>query len=326
MARRAFGALLTTPNDAPLAQRVFAALADGEFHSGEALADRAGVTRSAVWKAIEQLRELDLEIEAITHRGYRLVHPCEALDAARITAAVPTCAVRVAWEIDSTNGALLAADAPTPGEFVALLAENQTGGRGRRGRAWRASLGGSLALSIATTYETLPRELPALTLVIGCCVLQALHDRGAREVSLKWPNDLWFGERKLGGILVELRAEAGGPGHVVIGIGLNLRLSSASRTAIERLGTSAADLLECGVDVAARNALAARVIARCVEGLKVFDNAGFAPFLRRGAQPMRCAVGECASARRGARSRAWHAASMPRARCWSRMRSVSACA
>ena len=278
MARRAFGALLTTPNDAPLAQRVFAALADGEFHSGEALADRAGVTRSAVWKAIEQLRELDLEIEAITHRGYRLVHPCEALDAARITAAVPTCAVRVAWEIDSTNGALLAADAPTPGEFVALLAENQTGGRGRRGRAWRASLGGSLALSIATTYETLPRELPALTLVIGCCVLQALHDRGAREVSLKWPNDLWFGERKLGGILVELRAEAGGPGHVVIGIGLNLRLSIASRTAIESLGTSAADLLECGVDVAARNALAARVIARCVEGLKVFGNAGFAPF------------------------------------------------
>lgn len=269
---------MTNSLNEPLPQRVFAALADGEFHSGERLASIAGVSRSAVWKAIERLRELGLEIEAATNRGYRLAAACEALDAGRIGAAVPGCQVRVEWELDSTNAALLATPAPAPGDFLILLAENQTGGRGRRGRAWRATLGGSLALSIATTYETLPRDLPALTLAMGCCVLQALRACGAHGAGLKWPNDLWVDGRKLGGMLVELRAEAGGPGHVVFGVGLNLRLSSEAQAAIAALGTQATDLATLGVNVAARNALAGAVIARCVEGLSTFGREGFAPF------------------------------------------------
>ncbi|NBX41572.1 MAG: biotin--[acetyl-CoA-carboxylase] ligase [Gammaproteobacteria bacterium] len=194
---------------------------------------------------------------------------------------LPGLTVEVVASIGSTNTELLARAKRSPGQIqpCLLVAEQQTQGRGRQGKGWQSSAGASLTFSLALALA--PADWSGLSLAVGLALTEAIdppRPGQPNRLGIKWPNDLWFGERKLGGILVELRAEAGGPGHVVIGIGLNLRLSSASRTAIERLGTSAADLLECGVDVAARNALAARVIARCVEGLKVFGNAGFAPF------------------------------------------------
>lgn len=274
-----------------LTQEIFRSLADGEVHSGEALAAAAGVTRSAVWKAIEQLRELGLAIDAQTNRGYQLVHRSEPLDDGAITAGLDKeiqslVDVQICWETPSTNAALLTAPPVAPGAFVVLLAENQTGGRGRRGRAWRAALGDSLCVSIGTSFEPLPRDLPALTLAIGACVRAALSDCGARGLALKWPNDLVIRDpereaelRKLGGILVELRAEAGGPGYVVIGIGLNLRLSGEAREAISALGTAAGDLVSIGVDAAARNRVATAVINRCIRGLQQFGAEGFAPFI-----------------------------------------------
>lgn len=268
-----------------LARAIFRALADGGVHSGEALAETVGVTRSAVWKAIEQLREMGLAIEAQTNRGYRLVAPCEALDPQRIHESMSasyghSTALDVAWEIDSTNAALLSSAPPPPGRFSVLLAENQTGGRGRRGRAWRSTLGNSLCLSIATTFEPLPRDLSALTLVVGVCVREALQHVGARNLALKWPNDIVTPSMaKIGGILVELRAEAGGPGHVVVGIGLNLRLSEETKRAIAESGAVAEDLAAQGVEVGARNALAAEIISVCIEGLTQFAREGFAPFI-----------------------------------------------
>lgn len=268
-----------------LTREIFCALADGGVHSGEALAEAAGVTRSAVWKAIEQLRDMGLTIDAQTHRGYRLVAPCEPLSLKEITSGLSpslreASSITVEWETDSTNAALLSATPPPPGRFAVWLTENQTGGRGRRGRAWRSALGGSLCLSISTSFEPLPRDLPALTLVVGACVREALQDCGARDLLLKWPNDLVTSTmQKLGGILVELRAEAGGPGHVVIGIGLNLRLDDDAKRLIAKTGTSAGDLATQGVDVNARNALVAAIIGRCIEGMIQFSREGFAPFI-----------------------------------------------
>ena len=282
-----------------LAQRVFATLADGGLHSGEALAMRAGVTRSAVWKAIEALRADGLAIDAATNRGYRLAAPCEALDPAALRAALtPVAAARsrrleVVWETGSTNADLLAAPPPPVGSWDALLAENQRGGRGRRGRAWRAALGDSLCLSLATAFEPLPRDLPAATLVVGVCVLRALRGLGADGLALKWPNDLVVSAdrgsgaapaplAKAGGILVELRAEAGGPAHVVVGIGLNLRAPEALAAALaaqtEVGALPPAGLEACGIEVGRRNALAAAVVSQCIEGLELFAAAGFAPF------------------------------------------------
>lgn len=286
-----------------LAQRVFAALADGGLHSGEALAVGAGVTRSAVWKAIETLRADGLAIEAATNRGYRLAAPCEALDAAALRAALtPEAAVRlrrleVVWETGSTNADLLAAPPPPVGSWDALLAENQRGGRGRRGRVWRAALGDSLCLSLATAFEPLPRDLSAATLVVGVCVLRGLRAHGADGLALKWPNDLVTvaaggALAKVGGILVELRAEAGGPAQVVVGVGLNLRAPPGLATTLAAQDGGSlppAGLDGLGVTVAARNAIAATVISRCVEGLEQFAVAGFAPFR----EPWRAADALC---------------------------------
>jgi BirA family biotin operon repressor/biotin-[acetyl-CoA-carboxylase] ligase len=281
----------------PLAQRVFVALADGTEHSGAALAECAGVTRSAVWKAIESLRAEGLTIEGATNRGYRLASPTEALDAVALRAALsPSTRARlrnleVAWEIDSTNAALLASPPPPVGAWDVLLAENQRQGRGRRGRAWRAALGDSLCLSLGTAFEPLPQDLPAATLVVGVCVLRALRRRGGQGVALKWPNDLVLAEAssstddsmdgalsKAGGILVELRAEAGGCAQMVVGIGLNLRCPAAIAQAIEPGALPATALMAAGVEVASRNALAAAVVDECVSGLATFAERGFAPF------------------------------------------------
>jgi BirA family biotin operon repressor/biotin-[acetyl-CoA-carboxylase] ligase len=281
------------PDAQPLAQRVFVALADGTEHSGAALAERAGVTRSAVWKAIESLRAEGLAIEGATNRGYRLASATEALDAVVLRAALsPSTRARlrsleVAWEIDSTNAALLASPPPPVGAWDVLLAENQRQGRGRRGRAWRAALGDSLCLSLGTALEPLPQDLPAATLVVGVCVLRALHRCGGHGVALKWPNDLVLADSsgsmdgalsKAGGILVELRVEAGGCAQMVVGIGLNLRCPAAIAQAIEPGALPATALLAAGVDVASRNALAAAVVDECVSGLATFAERGFAPF------------------------------------------------
>jgi BirA family biotin operon repressor/biotin-[acetyl-CoA-carboxylase] ligase len=268
----------------PAAQRTFAALADGAFHSGEALAEAAGVTRSAVWKSIETLRELGLRIEAVTNRGYRLAHPTAALDAAAIGAAIdpaqrgPLRALEVEWTLASTNAALLAREPPPPGAFDVLLVEHQSAGRGRRGRSWLAPLGGSLALSLATSFDPMPRELAALSLVVGVCTHRALAARGARGLRLKWPNDLVTEGGKAGGILIDLRAESGGPAHVVIGVGLNLRLDATVRAAVADTGTAAVDLASAGVDPADRNAIAAALLGEYLRGIDQFSREGLAPF------------------------------------------------
>lgn len=267
----------------PLAQRVFATLADGRFHSGSDLARAAGVTRSAVWKAVQQLRQLGAEVQAVTHRGYCLESGARALDAEQIRsqlgAEAAGVSVEVMWSLESTNLALLSREAPARGCTHALLAEHQSAGRGRRGRQWHAPLGGALCLSLSVGFTELPPDASALSLAMGVCVRRALHRLGIGPAMLKWPNDIVAQAGKLGGILIELRAEAAGPAHVVIGIGLNVRLDAATVAAVRESGTIAADLASLGADPSGRNAIAAALIAECTRGLRDFSHAGFAPFI-----------------------------------------------
>ena len=275
-----------------LLEQVYRTLATGQTLSGESLAQGLGVTRSAVWKAIETLRGLGLSIEAQTQRGYRLASPVQPLDAATLRTVLQALSDRlhsleVRWSAPSTNAELLAAPAPPVGQFDVLLVEHQSAGRGRRGRAWRSALGDSVCLSVATSFDPTPRDLPALTLVIGLSVRAALQRCGASGVALKWPNDLVLmqpdatGQRtlaKLGGILVELRAEAAGPAHVVIGLGLNLRLDANARSEIAATGNIAAALADCGIDPQQRNALIGYVLESMVRSVGQFAAQGFEPF------------------------------------------------
>jgi BirA family biotin operon repressor/biotin-[acetyl-CoA-carboxylase] ligase len=292
-------ARIETPVPA-LPRRLFAALADGALHSGAELAAREGVTRSAVWKAIGQLRDDGALIDAVPNRGYRMQFACALLDADAMRAALQAeqrarfDAIETVWSVDSTNTALLARGAPPPGEFRLLVAEHQGAGRGRLGRRWVGALGGSVLMSVSAGLAELPRDVATLPLVAGLAVRRALDRLGPAGVLLKWPNDIvartgvqCVGEpptvpalHKLGGILTELRAEASGPAHVVVGIGLNLRLGEAQRRDIAAGALPPAALADLGGDVPDRNVLAAAIAAECVAGLDALRRDGFAA--RRG--------------------------------------------
>ncbi len=267
----------------PLAQQVFRRLGAGEFGSGQALAAEFGVTRSAVWKAVHALGAAGVPVEAVSNRGYRLLDGVTPLDGARILAQLPAGAraritrCEVAWSLPSTNAALLADPEPPADEAHVLLAEDQTAGRGRRGRPWVAPLGGAVCLSIAWTFAELPRDLAALSLVVGVCALRAFAAHGIAGLALKWPNDLVAGGRKLGGILIEMRAESAGPVVVVIGIGINVALGAEARAKVAAAGNAAIDVAELGGCVD-RNALAAGLVAGIVTALPAFAIQGFAPF------------------------------------------------
>ncbi len=284
-ARRAAHGTAGLEAETPLIAQVFAELADGRFHSGEALARSRGVSRSAIWKAVAGLKALGSEVHAVRNRGYRLARASEPLDPQRIREHLPPPVrehvgrIDAAWSIDSTNTQLLSRANPGPGSAEVLLAEYQTAGRGRRGRAWLAPPGGAICLSISWSFREMPRDLAALGLAVGVCALRALRGEGIEGVSLKWPNDLVVGERKLGGVLIDLRAESAGPASVVVGIGLNLMLGREIMAQIEETGTAAIDLASTGQRVPRRNALVAALLGSCVRGLLAFGEEGLRQFI-----------------------------------------------
>lgn len=278
---------------ATLVKRVFDALADGAVHSGEQLAEEQGVTRAAIWKAVGALQALGVEIEATTHRGYRVTNGVTPLDAGRIgTALPPDLRARlrrgdVAWSLESTNSALLSSHEKAghdpsaqllPGQFDFLAAEYQSAGRGRSARQWFAPPGGALCLSLAWSFASLPKGAAALSLAVGVCALRALSGIAPPGLQLKWPNDLIAGGRKLGGILIELRAESGGPAYVVIGIGINCALGERVAGQVRDSGADPIDLASLGVARCDRNRLAAALIREIARGVLEFETSGLAPF------------------------------------------------
>lgn len=268
------------------AERLARLLADGELHSGERLAHVLGVTRAAVWKLVAELRERGIAVASHERRGYQLEQPVELFDlpglqrAATDAGVVLPAATEVFFELGSTNEHLHTAPAPPPSAPRLVFAELQTAGRGRRGRDWIAPFGSGLTFSIGWTFAEMPADLSALGLALGVCVVRALRELGAHEVQLKWPNDIVHRHAKLGGLLLQMRSEAGGPACVVAGLGLNLRMPEAARAAIDGpLVTPVTDLAAArGGNPPPRVATAARVAGRMLDGLAHFSRAGFAPF------------------------------------------------
>ncbi len=257
-------------------------LCDGPV-SGDALARASGLTRAGVWKRIQALREAGLEVQAQPGLGYALAAPVDLLDAQAIVAALPAAArdelaaLETAWSLDSTNSELLRRPPPERGA-VALLAERQQRGRGRRGRIWISPLAANLYLSLARQFSGGLARLGGLSLVAGVAAAEALRELGVTGVGLKWPNDLVVDGRKLGGLLVEGGGEHAGPVRAVIGLGLNVKMPAASAGTIDQPWT---DLASAGAGASSRNALATALLARLLPALAQFDREGLAPFLPR---------------------------------------------
>ena len=254
---------------------------------GAVLASEAGQTRATVWKRIAALRAAGIAIDARPGRGYVLAHPLDLLDAAHIRAALArgaasgVASLEVAWTLDSTNAELLRRRGVGTGASV-LLAEGQTGGRGRRGRQWASPLAANLYLSLGRMFEVGLARLGGVSLVAGVAIAEALHGLGAHQVRLKWPNDLVLddaavGLRKLGGVLVEGGGEHAGPVRAVVGIGLNIAMPASAARDIDQPWADLAALLPgCS-----RNTVAAAVLSTLVPALALFDRDGLVPFAAR---------------------------------------------
>jgi BirA family biotin operon repressor/biotin-[acetyl-CoA-carboxylase] ligase len=265
--------------------------------TGDALARAAGQTRAAVWKRIEALREAGIAIAAQPGRGYALAQPLDLLDAAALRAALPAAVadrlamLEIAWSIDSTNSELLRRTTPPTGCSV-LLAERQTGGRGRRGRVWSSPLAAHLYVSVARSFGGGLARLGGLSLVAGVAAVEALHAVGFKEAKLKWPNDLVVsgndGLRKLGGLLVEGGGEHAGPARAVIGLGLNVRMPAPAGAEIDQPWCDLDTLVERAHEaepgartLPSRNLIAAALLEHLLPALDTFDADGLAPFLPR---------------------------------------------
>jgi BirA family biotin operon repressor/biotin-[acetyl-CoA-carboxylase] ligase len=267
-------------------RKLLALLADGNFRSGEALAHELRVTRSAVWKLIGKLRALGVDIQALSRQGYRLPHAVELYDATAVRSALSVSTqpaihhIDALLTVDSTNRFLIDA-APAPiGQAAICVAEIQTAGRGRRGRSWLAPFGSGVCLSLTWQFAESPPTFSALSLVVGVAVVRALKRFGANQAQLKWPNDVIAMQRKLAGILIEMRGETSGPMRVVIGIGLNLQLPAATRLALaEQQAALVTDLHELLRErTPGRNAIVAAVIDELIQILRQFEREGFPPF------------------------------------------------
>lgn len=262
----------------PLTAGVLARLADGDFHSGEALARSLEVSRASVWNAVRDLEATGIEVYKVQGRGYRLPYPVTLLDRAAIERGLGAAAGRFALDIrdtvDSTNTALAERAAKgAPGGTV-IAAEWQAAGRGRLGRAWHAGVGEALTFSLLWRSARGAAALSGLTLAIGVALARALESAGVDGVALKWPNDVLWRGSKLAGILAELQGDALGPTAVVIGVGINMRLSDATRT---RIGQAATDLESATGAAPDRNRLLAGVLIELDRMLEAFGRDGFAP-------------------------------------------------
>ncbi|MBD1552992.1 bifunctional biotin--[acetyl-CoA-carboxylase] ligase/biotin operon repressor BirA [Pseudomonas typographi] len=214
-------------------------LADGRFHSGEALGQVLGVSRSAVWKQLQQLEaDYQVQVHKVRGRGYCLAAPLALLDAEQLQPALGAQGITLDLHatIDSTNARalrLIAEQAPLP---CLVLAECQLAGRGRRGRQWVSPFGENLYYSLALRIDGGMRRIEGLSLVAGLAVLACLKEAGVPDVVLKWPNDVLVGDRKIAGILLELVGDPADICHVVLGVGINVNMKAAP--AVDQLWTS----------------------------------------------------------------------------------------
>ncbi|RMV34178.1 BirA bifunctional protein [Pseudomonas syringae pv. maculicola] len=251
-------------------------LADGAFHSGQVLGESLGVSRSAVWKQLQQLEsDLDIEVHKVRGRGYRLATPIVLLDpAAIVESGMPgEWSVRTYDSIDSTNAEasrLIALGAPMP---LLVVAEQQTAGRGRRGRKWVSPFAENLYYSLVLRIDGGMRQLEGLSLLVGLAVMNVLRDMGVQGAGLKWPNDVLVGRQKIAGILLELIGDPADVCHVIIGVGVNVNMRAS--TEVDQLWTSVR--LQTGAP-ADRNTIAARISSQLEALLVVHRQEGFLAF------------------------------------------------
>lgn len=201
-----------------------------EYVSGQELCEQLGVSRTAVWKAIQQLRESGYEIEAVQNKGYCLVAVPDILSEDELKSIQKT-----SWigkeiyyypEIDSTNTQAKRKAEEGVSHGALVVANTQTSGRGRRGRGWESASGEGIFFTVLLKPDILPANAPMLTLVMAMAVTKAIRSFTGLEALIKWPNDVVVNGKKTTGILTEMSAQIDFVNYIVIGTGINVHQES----------------------------------------------------------------------------------------------------
>lgn len=200
-----------------------------DYVSGQQICEKFGVSRTAVWKAINQLKEEGYQVEAVRNRGYHIVDSPDVITAEELISQITTewAGKKVFYydAADSTNirAKQLGEEGALHGTLV--VADQQNAGRGRRGRKWESPKGCSIYMSILLRPEFPPVKAPMLTLVMALSVAEALKESTGLHYEIKWPNDIILNGKKLVGILTEMSTEIDYINHVVIGVGININMA-----------------------------------------------------------------------------------------------------
>ena len=265
--------------DASSRFRILSIIADGRIHSGADIAEQLNLTRAAIWKQIKQLQNTGLAIKTVRGQGYQLYAPLELLDSNRILASIESQnrslleSIEIFQSIDSSNSRLLHNIQSGQHHAHVVLAEYQSHGRGRRGHRWLSPPASGICLSIGWHYEEVPADIACLSLSAGVAVIRALEKSGAHGAQLKWPNDIYHNESKLGGLLVESRIEHAGNCDIVLGLGLNYCLANDEQLGIEQDWT---DVARVTGNLPGRNKLAGRLINELLNMFTDYAENGFA--------------------------------------------------
>lgn len=207
--------------------RLLPLLAHEHYQSGQRLAEQLGVTRPTISNWASELQQLGIDVFTVKGRGYRLAEPISLLNRQAILDALPAELARkmtvfdVQPDLDSTNRWVMERDAE-PGRWVVCTADYQHQGRGRRGRPWRSPPASSVMVSVAVREPLPVKALYCASLISGVAVARAIRATTGVEMALKWPNDLYYQNQKLGGILCELQGNPQDQPVLTMGIGLNV--------------------------------------------------------------------------------------------------------
>lgn len=256
-------------------------LNDGKFHSGEELGSALGISRAAVWKQLSHWRQRGVEFDSVRGKGYRLLKSYEPLSESVIRANISAhsqkyiSALYVRDKVDSTNDAVMQEMQANTQSAVICLAEEQTSGRGRRGREWISLPVSNFYGSIGWRFAEGIAVVEGLSLAVGVAIVRALSRLGISNIGLKWPNDVMWQNAKLGGVLIDLQAESDGPSTVVVGIGLNLRTVPGLA---EQLGRPIAALEQCTSMPINRNQLAGVLLDELLLLLQDYASKGFSAY------------------------------------------------
>jgi BirA family biotin operon repressor/biotin-[acetyl-CoA-carboxylase] ligase len=268
-------------------QNILLLLADGKFHSGQELGDILGVSRTAVWKHLQKLTALGLPVTTVKGKGYCLKDGLDLLNESEIRRHLASETQMLLSEldirmiVDSTNTCAMK-NGGSYGNGYVCVAEQQTAGKGRRGRQWISPFGKNIYLSLVWNFEG-AAVLEGLSLAVGVAIADALKDCGVTDIELKWPNDLLWRGRKLAGVLLEMSGDPSGACQLVVGIGINVSMPEVIATEIDQPWVDIQSILteSGGGSGVTRNQLIAALLTQLLPMMQTYAEKKFSTYRAR---------------------------------------------